>query len=303
MRILVTGGTGHLGRAITARLSRDGHQVRILARRLGDDSGVEWVQGDLGAGADFCSALTHVDAVIHAATNSPTAQRGGFRPRDFFRSPTDVDIDGTTALLAAAAEVPVQHFVHISIVGLPQMARINPYSRVKLAAEEIVKTSPVEWSIVRASGFYWLLERMLAKMARRRFLMLPGDVGMQPVDSDDFADFVVACISDGWRGERPDFIGPEMLTMRRLAEQYLTARGLRRRVLNAPMPRRIKAALDAGGTSASALHGTTTWAEWLARSTPPLTESLDAYAQPAASMSQPRSHEPTNTDQTTPANR
>jgi uncharacterized protein YbjT (DUF2867 family) len=273
MRILVTGGTGHLGRAITVRLSRDGHQVRILARLPGDDSGVEWVQGDLGAGADIRSALTDVDAVIHAATNSPAAQRGGFRPRDFFRSPTDVDIDGTKALLAAAAQSRVRHFVHVSIVGLPQMARINPYSRVKLAAEEIVKTSPVEWSIVRASGFYWLLERMLTMMARRRFLMLPGEVRIQPVDSDDFADFVVACVSDGWRGERPDFIGPQVLTMRRLAEQYLAARRLHRRVWNAPVPRRIKAALDAGSMSASALQGTTTWAEWLERSTPTLTES------------------------------
>ena len=126
MRILVTGGTGHLGRAITARLSRDGHRVRVLARRPGDDSGVEWARGDLGGGADLRSALAGVDAVIHAATNSPAAQRGGFRPRDLFRSPTDVDIDGTTQLLAAAAEVPVQHFVHVSIVGLPQMAGVNP---------------------------------------------------------------------------------------------------------------------------------------------------------------------------------
>jgi uncharacterized protein YbjT (DUF2867 family) len=280
MRILVTGGTGHLGRAITERLSRNGHQVRILARRPGDDSGVEWVQGDLGASADLRSALTGVDAVIHAATNSPAAQRGGFGLRDFFYSPTDVDIDGTTELLEAAAEVPVQHFVHISIVGLPQMARINPYSRVKLAAEEIVKTSPVEWSIVRATGFYWLLERMLAKMARRRVLLLPSDVHMQPVDSDDFADFVVTCMGDGWRGERPDFIGPEMLTMRGLAEQYLAAHGLRRRVWNAPTPRRIKVALDASGTSTNALNGTTTWAEWLERSTP-LTEPLDPLRSPS----------------------
>jgi uncharacterized protein YbjT (DUF2867 family) len=266
MRILVTGGTGHLGRAITAGLKRDGHQVRILARTPGDDPSVEWVQGDLGAGIDLGSAFVGVDAVVHAATNSPAAQRGGFALRDFVGSPTDVDIDGTTALLAAAAEAPVQHFVHVSIVGLSHMAGINPYSRVKLAAEELVTASPVPWSIVRATGFYWLLERMLEKMSRRRIMMLPADVRMQAVDSNEFADFVVACMTDGLRGERKDFVGPETLTMRRLAEQYLVARGLRRRVWNAPMPRRVRAALDAGNTSANALHGTTTWDAWLARS-------------------------------------
>jgi uncharacterized protein YbjT (DUF2867 family) len=263
MRILVTGGTGHLGYAITAGLKRDGHQVRILARRPGDDPSVEWVQGDLGTGIDLGAALAGVDAVVHAATNSPAAQRGGFALRDFVRSPTDVDIDGTTALLAAAADASVEHFVHVSIVGLSHMAGINPYSRVKLAAEELVKGSAVPWSIVRATGFYWLLERMLAKMARRRIMMLPADVRMQAVDSDEFADFVVTCLSDGVRGERKDFVGPETLTMGQLAEQYLAARGLRRRVWNAPMPRRVKAALDARNTSTNALHGTTTWGAWL----------------------------------------
>jgi uncharacterized protein YbjT (DUF2867 family) len=99
-------------------------------------------------------------------------------------------------------------------------------------------------------------------------MMVPADVRMQAVDSDEFADFVVTCLSDGLRGERKDFVGPEMLTMRQLAEQYLAAHELRRRVWNAPMPRRVKAALDAGNTSTNALHGTTTWDAWLKRSHP-----------------------------------
>jgi uncharacterized protein YbjT (DUF2867 family) len=218
MRVLLTGGTGHLGRAIAAGLTREGHRVRILARRPGDDPGVEWVQGDLSAAPDLGPALAGVDAVVHAATDSPAARRGGFRPLDPVRSPTGVDIDGTAALLAAAAKAPVGHFLHVSITGLGQAARISPYARVKPAAEELVMTSSVPWSILRASGFHWLLERMLARMARRPVLVLPGDVHMQPVDSDDVAGVVVACLDDGRRGEREDVVGPETLTMRRLAE-------------------------------------------------------------------------------------
>lgn len=59
-----------------------------------------------------------------------------------------------------------------------------------------------QWSIVRATRFYWLLDRMLANMLERRVLLLPTDVRMQPVNSDDFAEFVVACVTDGRRGER-----------------------------------------------------------------------------------------------------
>jgi uncharacterized protein YbjT (DUF2867 family) len=266
MRILVTGGTGHLGGTVVELLRDEGHQFRLLARRPGTTAGVEWVQGDLSTGEGVSTAMSGIETVIHAATNSPAAQRGALRALDFVRSPTDVDVEGTKALLAAAEEAGVEHFVHVSIVGLPHMARISPYSRVKLAAEELVRSSSVPWSIVRATGFYWLLDRMLANMAKRRVLLLPADVRMQAVDSDDFAEFVVACLSDGRRGEREDFVGPETLTMHELAEQYLAARGLRRRIWKAPFPRRVTSALEAGETSSDALRGSTTWAEWLRRS-------------------------------------
>lgn len=266
MKILVTGGTGHLGRAIVAGLKQDGHQVRVLARRPGDDPAVEWLRGDLATGEGVTSAVTGVETVIHAATNSPAAQRGRLRPRDFVRSPTDVDIDGTKALLAAAEDEAVQHFIHVSIVGLRHTARVSPYSRVKIAAEELVRNSAVPWSIVRATPFYWLLDRMLASMVKHSIVLLPTDVRVEPVDSDDFAAFVVACVTDGRRGEREDFAGPEALTLRELLEQYLAARGLQRRIWNAPLPRRAKSALEAGNTSPAARRGATTWTEWLRRS-------------------------------------
>jgi uncharacterized protein YbjT (DUF2867 family) len=259
--VLVTGGTGHLGRAIVALLRRDGHAVRVLARRPGDDRHLEWVRGDLATGHGVADAVSGVDTVIHAATNSPAAQRGGFRPIDFVHSPQDVDIAGTKRLLAAAED-----FGHVSIVGLQHMARLNPYSRVKLAAEQTVRDSNVPWSIVRATGFYWLLDRMLTKMARRRTLWLPADVRMEAVDSDDFAAYAVACLTDGRRGEREDFAGPQTLTMRKLADEHLAARGLERRILNAPLPRRVTSALTGANTSPDARRGATTWAQWLQRS-------------------------------------
>jgi uncharacterized protein YbjT (DUF2867 family) len=140
------------------------------------------------------------------------------------------DVEATTALLGAAWLAGVEHFVHVSIVGLPNMARGSAYARVKLAAEECVKCSRVPWSIVRASEFYWLLERMLEKSTRRSVLLLPAELRRQPVDSNDFARFVVKCVPDGRRGEREDFAGPQDLTMRELAEQYFAARGLQRRI-------------------------------------------------------------------------
>lgn len=50
MRLLVTGGTGHLGQAIVSGLKDRGHRVRILARRPRRDPRVEWITGDVASG-------------------------------------------------------------------------------------------------------------------------------------------------------------------------------------------------------------------------------------------------------------
>jgi uncharacterized protein YbjT (DUF2867 family) len=265
MRVLVTGGTGHLGTQIVSELRREGEQVRVLARRPRADPDVEWVRGDLSTQDGIADAVAGVDVIVHAATNSPAAQRGRFKLRDFVVSPADVDIQGTQALLAAAQTAGVRQFVHVSIVGL-QALRALPYSRRKLAAEQLVRDARVPWSIVRATGFYWLLARMFSDMVKRPMIALPAHALMAPVDSDEFARFIVDGIVNDRRGEREDFAGPQTSAMTELMAQYLAARGLDRRVRHAPLPRRIQNAITAGNTAAGGRRGTTTWAQWLERS-------------------------------------
>ena len=265
MKILVTGGTGHLGRAIVSGLTRDGHSVRILARHPGQDSSVEWIRGDLATGEGLRDAVAGVQSVIHAATNSPAARRGRFTLRDLVRSPADVDVTGTRTLLAAAEQAGAEQFAHVSIVGLEHLRRM-PYARRKLEAEHLVRNSDLRWSIFRATAFYWLLERLLANMLEQPILALPARVRMAAVDSDEFAEFIVAHLADGQFGEREAFAGPQTLTMMELMEQYLRSRGQQRRIRHAPLPRKLQAALTAGNTSSDARRGETTWAQWLQRS-------------------------------------
>lgn len=265
MRILVTGGTGHLGHAVASGLQPAGHHVRILSRQPRRDPDLEWVTGDLATGEGVREAVSDVDAIIHAATNSPAARRGRFLLRDFLGSPADVDVNGTSALLTAAEQAGVGHVVHVSIVGLEHL-RTVPYSRRKLEAEQVVMGGGVPWSIVRATGFYWLLQRMFESMARKSILALPAHVRMAPVDSDEFAQLIVECVADGMLGEREDFAGPQTLTMIELMEQYLTAHGEQRRIHHVPLPKKVQAAMTAGSTSPRARRGKTTWAQWLQRS-------------------------------------
>jgi uncharacterized protein YbjT (DUF2867 family) len=257
--VAVTGGTGHLGKQVVALLKARGHQVRVLARSPGRDSDVDWVQGDLATGVGIGETVAGVAAVVHAATHSPSARRGYLLPVDLVRSPTDVDIDGTRRVLAAAEGAGVGHVLHVSIVGLERVRL--PYARVKLAAEALVRSSQVPWSIVPATGFHWLWDRMLTKQLRLPVWTMPSLL-IQPVDSADFAEYVVDCLADGPQGDREDFGGPETLPLDELARQYLAARHARRPVVRIPVPDAFRQA--AGGLpGASARHGKTTWSEWL----------------------------------------
>src|SRR4029078_11978589 len=101
-------------------------------------------------------------------------------------------------------------------------------------------------------------------MAEQRVLAAPAHVSMAPVDSDEFAAFVVDGLLAGRTGAE-SFAGPETLTLVELLAQYLDGTGRPRRIRRAPVPRRIQRALTAGSTAPGAPRGTTTWAQWLAR--------------------------------------
>jgi uncharacterized protein YbjT (DUF2867 family) len=260
--VLVTGGTGHLGQDTVRLLKARGDRVRVLARTPGDEPDVDWVQGDLSTGAGISRAVAGMHTIVHAATLSPAAQRGYLRVGDFFRSPPEVDIDGTRRLLGEAERAGAEHFLHVSIVGV-QQSRF-PYSRLKAAAEKLVREGPVPWSIMPATGFYWLLARMLDTMAKRRIWPLPSNLAMQPGDSAEFAEYVVGGVADGPGGDRPGFGGPEVLTMVELARQYQAAHGVNRPILRLRPPAFV---LRAAGpqTCPDGRLGKTTWAGWLAQ--------------------------------------
>src|SRR5258705_5165624 len=144
-RILVTGGTGVLGGELFSRLQQAGHRPRIMSRKSHPaDLGtrLEWAQADIMTGQGLAAAVTGVDAIIHAASNA--------------RSNTQqTDVEGTERLVKAANAAKVAHLIYISIVGIDRI----PYSyyKSKLAAEQIIQSGNVAWSILRATQFHDLI--------------------------------------------------------------------------------------------------------------------------------------------------
>lgn len=279
-RVLVTGGTGHLGRDIVGQLLARGKRVRVLARLPGRDARVEWARGDLATGAGLSEALEGVTTVINAATFSPIAQRGRIRLVDLFATPSAVDVDGTGRLLRECRNARVQHFLHVSIVGLSEAASL-PYSKVKLQGEMLVRESDVSWSVVRAGPFYYLLARLFASMRWMPWWILPNVV-VDAVDTADVASYLVDCVGDGRRGMRDEIGGPAALPLPVLARQYLQARRLKKRVIGFDVA--PQTAVRLGFAEAHGRKGTTAWHEWLAANIDEPKGTVRRVAKPATAF-------------------
>ena len=258
--VLITGGTGHLGRDLVSRL-KGSYRIRVVARSAGSDPDVEWIRGDLATGEGIADALVGTQTLIHAATLSPAARRGFFVPKDLWTSPSEVDREGTSRLLDLAAAAGVGHILYVSIVGIDR-PRV-PYLRRKLEAEYLVRQGPIPWSIARATQFHWLLDRMFGKMARLPLVPLP-DLQLEPVDTTDFADYLVESVGQGPAGRLDDFGGPEVLTFSEAFDQWRDIRDGSVRTMRVPLPAAATNAAAAMSLSdPSSRHGTITWAEWL----------------------------------------
>ncbi|MCQ8772952.1 SDR family oxidoreductase [Streptomyces telluris] len=230
--ILVTGGTGTLGRAVVARLLADGLPVRVMSRRprpTGDDRPYEWAVCDLAKGTGLDAALADVRAVVHCATNARN------------------DVATTRRLAEAARRSGSQgpHLVYISIVGIDDVPL--PYYRSKRAAERIVRESGLPWTILRTTQFHDLVATMTAVQRRLPVVLTLSGVRVQPVEVTEVADRLAELVQGAPTGRVPDMAGPEVRDARDLAAATLRAMGLHRRVVPLRLPGKIARTLRAGG--------------------------------------------------------
>jgi uncharacterized protein YbjT (DUF2867 family) len=217
-RVLVTGGTGVLGRRVVDRLGFAGVHARILSH----SGKPATVHGDLRTGEGLKPAVQDIDTIIHCAT-SP------------FRRARQVDVEGTGRLLEAAAEAGVSHLVYISIVGIDRAASY-PYYRIKLDTERVVEGSPIPYTILRATQFFDLVLMALRFLGRLPVMAIPKGFLGQPIDAGEVAGRLVELALTEPAGRVPDVGGPEVRTLADAARTYLEITGRRRRMFEVPVP-------------------------------------------------------------------
>ncbi|QIS19050.1 SDR family oxidoreductase [Nocardia terpenica] len=243
--VLVTGGTGALGRRIVERLRVRGHDVRVLSRREGAGTHV----GDLATGEGVRLAAAGAELIVHAASD--------------FRRVGKPDFAQTRNLLAVAGSA--RHLLYVSIVGIDRIP--FRYYRRKLECERLITGSAVPHTILRATQFHDLIATLLRATEHVPFAPLPLDFRFQPVAAEDVAVRIADLLDTEPCSRAPDFGGPEVHTLAELADTWRAHRGGLHHPLRLPLPGRIAAAYRAGdNTCPDHADGIQTWAQYLATS-------------------------------------
>ena len=233
--ILVTGGTGSLGRPTVEHLRAAGHTVRVLSRRTGQGL----VSGDLTTGQGLDAAVAGVDAVVHLAT--------GQGRKDIVQTQNLLDVTPLST-----------HIVYMSIAGADRIPLA--YYRYKIAAERLVEEREA-YTILRATQFYSLLDRLFS--VKGPFILAPS-ITLQPIAVEDVAVRLTELAGGPAAGRVPDIGGPERQAVTDLARAWKAAHESRRLVLPVRAPGKLFRAFDDGAALVEGpSYGQITFADYL----------------------------------------
>ncbi|OBH07068.1 MULTISPECIES: SDR family oxidoreductase [unclassified Mycobacterium] len=220
-RVLVTGGTGTVGRVVVEQLTAAGKDVRVLSRgrRPHQGADVEHVVGDVRTGAGLDVAMNGVDTIVHC-------------------------VYPTEHLVAAAEQAGSPHLVYVSIVGIDRV----PFAlyRTMLANERTIAASGLPWTVLRATQFHDLIAFVLRMLAKPPVMALPSGLRFQPVDVRDVGARLAHLALGEPVGRAPDFGGPRARGLDDLAAGYLAIVGKRRPVVPIRLPGKVFGGIRAG---------------------------------------------------------
>lgn len=227
--IVITGGTGVMGRELVKRFTGRGERVRVFclpndpgapaARELG----AEVREGDISRPDDVAGLCEGATTVYHLA-----AVIIAFDDAVYER----VNVGGTRSIVADAARHNVAHLVHVSSASVVY-PKTTAYSRSKRRCEEIVEKSGLRYTIVRPTLVYdeYGGEEFNAFLSYlTRFPVVPfiggGGAVKRPVHVEDIIDGLVRLHGNEQAyGKRYNFSGAERITMRELARLCLGLQG------------------------------------------------------------------------------
>ena len=235
-KILVLGGTGFVGHHLCRELVRLGHQVTVptrdvsRARNVQSLSALNLVHVDVHDPAALARLLPGHDAVVNLVA---ILHGSSF---EFERNHAEL----VRKVVRACQDCGVMRLVHVSALGAAADAP-SMYQRSKARGEEVLRGSPLDWTVLRPSVIFGEGDRFLTLFARLQAYLpivpLAGaDTLFQPVWVGDVVSAVVQCLQRDDTVRRTfEICGPDRFTLRQLVKLAGSASGHPRPVVGLPM--------------------------------------------------------------------
>ena len=198
MKILVIGGTGHIGSKVVSELSHLGHEVTAGS----PSTGINTVTGE-----GLSAALKDIDVVIDIS-NSPSLDV--VEAIDFFQT-------SGSNLLAAAVDAGVKHHLVLSIVGVGLITR--GYLAAKKVQEDLTKKSGLPYTIIRSTQFFEFVP-VIASAALKEGKMHVSDIAFQPIAAADVTALISEFALAEPLNEIIEIAGPDLGTMNEFVAKY-----------------------------------------------------------------------------------
>lgn len=241
MRITVIGGSGLVGAQLVSTLRHRRHEVLAASRRTGVDT---------VTGAGLVEAIAGSSVVIDV-TNSPA-----------FDDATSLKFFETSCrnLVAAAEAARVKHHVVLSIVGTDRLLD-SGYFRAKMIQEDLVRTSLIPHTVLRATQFFEFVERIARSDSDERV----SPAFIQPIASEEVAAALADLATASPRNGMIEAAGPETFRLDEMVRRVRRIHQDGRAVVTDPGARYYGAKLreDTLTPDEGAILGITRFDEWL----------------------------------------
>lgn len=211
MKIVVIGGTGLIGSKLVKKLKNKGHEVIAAS----PSTGINTLTGE-----GLKEALNGANVVVDVS-NSPSFEDKAVL--EFFEK-------STRNLLKAEQSAGVKHHVALSVVGIDRSTD-SGYFRAKLAQENLIKSSPIPYTIVRSTQFFEFLNSIIESSMVGQTIHLPIAY-IQPIAAEDVAEALLQATLEKPKNGISDIAGPKRYHFAEIVEMYLKATNDSRKVIS-----------------------------------------------------------------------